>query len=199
MKRHLFLEGPVQSGKSTILRQLLEPHIDYTGGFASQRLLDSYSQTRGFRIGAAGCTALTSPFSKGYDGVFRISNDDGTVDKYPEVFENKGVEYLIKNQGKKVILLDEIGGAELLGSRFRQALYEVLGGSTPCIGVIKLIESADFMVTTSDYPRSIIEYNRELRRKITEEYGGKIVRFTKDDDAVIKEIEDFLCGIFTIK
>lgn len=199
MERHLFLEGPVQSGKSTLLRELLRPYVNYTGGFTSQRLLDSDGRTKAFRIGPADCTSLTSTLTKKYDGVFRISNDDGTISKFPQVFENEGVEYLTRNQGKKVILLDEIGGAELLSNAFREALYKLLSGPIPCIGVIKLGNSADFMAVTSGYPSSVVEYNRQLREKITEEYGGRIISFRRNDDAVIKEIKEFLCGIFTIK
>ena len=62
MYRHLFLEGPIQKGKSTLLRELLAPYMNEVGGFTSQRLLDSEGETVAFRIGSARSTPLTAPY-----------------------------------------------------------------------------------------------------------------------------------------
>lgn len=101
MYRHLFLEGPIQKGKSTLLRELLAPYMNEVGGFTSQRLLDSEGETVAFRIGSARSTPLTAPYHENYSGVFRVITKRGRSLKYPEVFENEGVRYLTDNQGKK--------------------------------------------------------------------------------------------------
>ena len=199
MCRHLFLEGPIQMGKSTLLRELLRPYKDMIGGFASQRMLNDEGRTIGYRIGPADSTTLTIPFTEGCDlpGVFRIIHEDGNSEKFPEVFDTYGIELLDAAKGKKLILLDEIGGAELLNTDFREALYDVLAGETPCIGVIKLNSKASSMSKTAGYSSIVTEYNKSLREKILNEYGGCILPFRRNDDGLKKETEEFLCGIFT--
>lgn len=199
MIRNLFLEGTIQSGKSTLLRKMLQPYMDRIGGFASQRLLDDSGCTVGYRIGQASTTPLTTHFSKDYSGIFRITDKDGEVHKYPEAFDREGIKYLTENQGKKLILLDEIGGAEMLNPLFRHALHDVLSGSTPCIGVIKLEESAAHMSRTAKYDESVLKFNRQLRQLVTEQYDGKILRYDRNNNNIVNEIEEFLCGIFTTK
>lgn len=199
MIRHLFLEGAIQSGKSTLLRKMLQPYMGSVGGFASQRLLDDSGRTIGYRIGQASATPLTASFSKDYSGIFRTTDKDGLVLKYPEVFDEEGVKYLTENQGKKLILLDEIGGAEMLNPLFRNALNNVLSGSIPCLGVIKLEESASHMSRTAKYDESVLKFNRRLRQLVTEELGGRILQYERNDNSIEKEIEEFLCGIFTTK
>ena len=65
MYRHLFLEGPIQTGKSTLLRRLLAPYKDQIGGFASQRMLNDDGRTIGYRIGpAVNCLVYSASFMK---------------------------------------------------------------------------------------------------------------------------------------
>lgn len=205
---HLFLEGTVQSGKSTLLRQLLQPHMDVIGGFSCQRLKDTQGRTRAFRIGPPQSTPLTAPYplpgtheyirmeKQGGKGIFRVNREDGSFGKFPQVFHREGVDYLSDTAGKKLLLLDEIGGAELAEKEFRQALYATLAGSVPCIGVIKLEEKAAFMKRTVGYEKDILSYNRELRQRLIEEWNGKIIPFRRGDDRIKEEIEEFICGIF---
>ena len=199
MYRHLFLEGPIQTGKSTLLRRLLAPYKDQIGGFASQRMLNDDGRTIGYRIGPAESTPLTIPFIEGCElpGIFRIIHEDGTSEKFPEIFDSYGIRLLDAAREKKLILLDEIGGAELLNTKFRETLYDVLPGDIPCIGVIKLKSKASFMSKTAGYSNTVIEYNLQLRDKLITEYGGRILSFKRDDADLKKETEDFICGIFT--
>lgn len=199
MYRHLFLEGPIQMGKSTLLRELLSPYKDMIGGFASQRMLNDEGRTIGYRIGPADSTTLTIHFSEGIKlpGIFRIIHEDGTSEKFPEAFDRYGVSLLKASEGKKLILLDEIGGAELLSSEFSRTLYDTLAGDTPCIGVIKLNSKASFMSKTAGYSSTVAEYNARLREKILNEYGGRILPFERGNNELKKEAEEFLCGIFT--
>ncbi len=201
MYRHLFLEGPIREGKSTLLRKVLKPYMRHVGGFASQRLVLPDGTTRAFRIGPADKTGLTAPFTEnitgGCDGVFRINSADSAGSKFPGVFDTDGVRYLTDTAGKKIMLLDEIGGAEMLSEPFMAALYGLLAGGIPCIGVLKRNKNAAFMSRTAGYAGSIGQLNAELREKIINEYNGKILSFRRDDAGVEEELEDFICGIFT--
>lgn len=198
--KHIFLEGPIQQGKSTLIRKVLAPYKDYVGGFASQRLNLPDGTTMAYRIGPAAQTPLTAPFNDdvkgGHNGVFRINTPSGMALKFPEVFDCCGIDYLKNNDGKKIILLDEIGGAEMLNDDFSKELYQLLSGDIPCIGVIKRYKSAGFMSKTAGYSKEISSKNLALRTRLTEELNGKIIEFKRNDHEVEQILEDFLCGIF---
>lgn len=198
MPKHLFLEGPIQMGKSTLLRELLAPYMDQIGGYASQRMLSPYGRTIAYRIGPAAETSLTIPFEQGRDlpGIFRIICEDGTSEKFPEVFDTYGIDLMKNSKNKKLILIDETGGVELLNTTFRNTLYDILAGDTPCIGVIKLNSKAASMSATAGYSGMVAEYNTKLREKLLTEFDAGILSFKRDDNKLKKEIEDFLCGIF---
>ena len=54
---NLFIEGPIQTGKSTLIRKVLReafgPSLDGVAGFTSQRLTDAGGQLLGFRLAPA--------------------------------------------------------------------------------------------------------------------------------------------------
>ena len=194
MPKHLLLEGPIQLGKSTLLRKLLQPVMTSVGGFSSQRMTDDQDQTIAFRIGAAAETPLTVPFhgNENLTGIFRCTDDNGNIQKFPEVFDTLGVSYLKHNEGKKLILLDEIGGAELLNESFRTALYDSLAADIPCIGVIKLEDSARRMCKMAGYTHTVADYNAELRYRLITEFDGKILTFERDNQKIEDEVTAFI-------
>lgn len=231
MKSILFLEGPIQTGKSTLIREALGTDIHKCGGYASQRLLDASGRTRGFRIGPAASTALTAPLktmilrsgmSDGnpgsmsndaatsgqklphillapdgscYDHVFKYTADDGKVYKDQSVFAHYGAGLLSSAKGSSLVLLDELGGAELLCDPFMAALEDLLAGGTPCLGVLKLAEGARHMQRAYG-GRGIAERNLQLRQRILEEYQGTILYFDRTvtgcADRIRRELELFL-------
>ncbi len=215
--KHLFLEGPIQTGKSTLIQTLLADrlpcHKYRTGliaGFTSQRLTlcgtDSLKyNTVAFRI-APPMSPLTEPFDEKMldgnpdeNGIFRYIDTDGVSHKYPDVFDALAVRLKASCTGNapippRVILLDEIGGAELLSDSFREVLHEIIAGDIPCIGVIKLEENAANMVSAASYDKSVLYFNRRLRDTIIEK-GGSIHRFRQDDESVISLVSDFISKI----
>lgn len=161
---HLFLEGPVKTGKSTLLRQCIEPYIEKTGGFSSQRLWQD-GRPCGYRLVPAENLRLDQPYEPGLPGIFTYHHQSDWR-KDPAVFETLGVQLLSNLSDCELILLDEIGGSELLVPAFREKLYEVLSGPLPCIGVLKLSSKAAFMSRTSGYPGQVVDYNRQLREDL---------------------------------
>lgn len=207
MSKLLFLEGPIQTGKSTLIRNVLETLGEGSGvaGFISQRLTapdsnDGTDDTVAFRIAPAG-EPLTRPVkdiiswpNPGEEeclakGVFKYFDKDG-VTKHPKVFQGIGLSYLTKSvDSSKLILLDEIGGHELDVPEYRKALYEVLASGKPCIGVIKHPES------TKRMDAGLVELNAELHRIITDDLGGRILYFDRNDEntsEVIEAITEFV-------
>ena len=106
MAKHLFLEGPIQIGKSTFLRQFLAPYASQIAGFSSQRLTDIGGDTIAFRIVDAQDFRLTMPYEDAIksnesmpealqnSGVFRVIPKGGKSENYYDVFENIGLKFL---------------------------------------------------------------------------------------------------------
>ena len=172
---NVFIEGPVQTGKSTLLRKLLQekcgPELEGISGFTSQRVTDDDGNLLGFRLAPANADlsiALDS-FDVGdiseIDHVFKYFTPDGPHVNM-EVFERAGIRYMDEalNNAKagltNVILLDEIGGHELASDAFRSKLYELLDSEYPCVGVIKAPDN------TRRMDSSLIEFNAKLHDKI---------------------------------
>lgn len=167
---NLFIEGPIQTGKSTLIRKVLReffgPSLEGVAGFTSQRLTDADGQLLGFRLAPADAalTIVCDPASA--DNVFKSFTADGTrVDM--SVFETAGIRYLdealetAKAGQTQVILLDEIGGHELASDAFRRKLYQLLDSEYPCVGVIKS------PANTKRMDDSLLALNDELHAHLT--------------------------------
>lgn len=192
---HLFLEGPVRTGKSTLIRQCIAPYIRQIGGFSCQRLWQD-ARPCGYRLAPADELALDAPFTPDAPGIF-LRHSPQPPHKDLSVFDTLGVKLLEESEGRPLILLDEIGGSELLVPSFREKLYEILAGETPCIGVIKLSSKAGSMSRAAGYPGEIVDYNLQLRRELEERFGGEICLFQRERREELKsKIEVFLQRIF---
>ena len=192
MKRHFFLEGPIQEGKSTLIRKMIRERLDETGGFSSQRLFGKSGKTVGFRITPASeAMHLTAPYSPDLSNVFLFF--DGQKTKMnPEIFTETATRYLRESEGKKLVLLDEIGGVELLEPDFRRALYHVLE-EAPCIGVLKLEISTRLMCDNANINRDCVNYHMQLRDLLVNEYHADLVRFERSRAGEIeKKMQSFL-------
>lgn len=175
---NLFIEGPIQTGKSTTIRKVLKeafgPELDGAAGFTSQRIIDAESRLLGFRLAQAnaGLTVTTDAAllidEVGYphlDNVFKWFTSSGPrVDM--SVFETAGIEYLedaftrAKSGQARLVLLDEIGGHELKCDAFRRRLYELLDSDIPCVGVIKS------PANTKHMDDSLLALNEELHQHL---------------------------------
>jgi nucleoside-triphosphatase THEP1 len=196
MYKHLFLEADSGAGKSTLIRKIIAPYINETGGFTSQRLQDQHDETIAFRIVPAQDLRLAVPYEDTTESIFRIITEDVKGLNKPEIFESEGLKYLTDNDGKKLILLDEIGGIELRNDAFRNKLHEVLAGDIPCIGVIKQNQKAARMSCQDGKTPVTVQYNMELREKMLNEYGCKILQFERNNPAVEHEVHNFIKNIF---
>lgn len=117
MKRRLFLTGPIGCGKSTAIQNALGDKLAQCGGFLTRRYREPYLHF-----------TLENP-----DGTFQKTFLDFSSGK-PEV--DLSVFSELPLQGR-VLLLDEIGGIELLNPEFAAALDAVLQSDVPILGVLK--------------------------------------------------------------
>ena len=138
MKKRLFLTGPSGAGKTTIIRQALGPSLAYAGGFVTERCLDCQGKLLGYDLLPAAAALSGQAFQR-----WRFLDYSGpTAAKDNEVFRSQGVRLLQEAEYYPFVLLDEIGGFEMLIPQFRNALAELLNSDLPIIGVLKGPENA---------------------------------------------------------
>lgn len=123
MKRRLFLTGPMGCGKSTAIARALGDRLPLCGGFLTGRIRDA--------SGRAVTFYLERPDTGEREVFLDFSHGKPKVDL--AVFARLGVEAL---QGR-VLVLDEIGGVELLCPEFEEVLQTVLRSDIPVLGVMK--------------------------------------------------------------
>lgn len=117
MTRRLFLTGPIGCGKSTAIETALGERMKNCGGFLTRRYREPHLHF-----------ALKSP-----DGAFcktflDFSSAEPAVDL--SVFSEVSLR-------GNILVLDEIGGMELLCPDFLDALNKLLSTDTPVLGVLK--------------------------------------------------------------
>lgn len=138
MKKRLFLTGPSGAGKTTIIRQALGPALAYAGGFVTERVSDGEGRLLGYELLPAAAAMSGTAYQS-----WRFLDYSGSVPaKDNEVFRNQAVRLLQEAEYYPFVLLDEIGGFEMLIPQFRNALAELLNSELPIIGVVKGPENA---------------------------------------------------------
>ena len=143
MKRHLLLQGDIAVGKSTLLRKTLLPHLENVGGFYVQRVFRG-KEYAAFQLQPLGNTEdyqLNKYVERlpEKDNFFLYCDENNQWYTQLDVLEQKGVMYLQRSreENKKLILMDEIGGVDLHCPLFMQTVLQILDGSQPVLGVLK--------------------------------------------------------------
>ena len=138
MKRHLFITGPSGCGKTTLLKNELGSLISYAGGFITSRMIRPDGSTSGCELLPAAALADRGSF----EGCcfLDFSHDPPIHDN--EVFRSFGAQLLRESIYYPFVLLEEIGGFELLIPQFRRELETVLNSDRPVIGVLKSKDNA---------------------------------------------------------
>ena len=117
MKRRLFLTGPIGCGKSTAIRRALGEHWGQCGGFLTRRYREPHLH---FTVEHPDGTIL---------GTF-LDFSSGKPEADLSVFSRADLT-------GDILVLDEIGGIELLDPGFAAALDALLASGTPILGVLK--------------------------------------------------------------
>lgn len=174
MKKRLFLTGPSGVGKTTIIRQALGPSLAYAGGFVTERVSDGEGRLLGYELLPAAAALSGTAYQS-----WRFLDYSGSVPaKDNEVFRNQGVRLLQEAEYYPFVLLDEIGGFEMLIPQFRNALAELLNSEQPIIGVLKGAENA-----------ASIKRRFGLGDKFTQLTDNLRAVLGKDGDTVLLEVK----------
>jgi len=131
---HIFLQGPRNIGKSTVIRKTLAILTSQKplaiGGFFT------------WNCGEAGKAVYLQSAKNGGEGeVYRIASQDkekGGLLCDIEVFERDGVRLLIESKDADLVIMDELGFLESDASNFRQAVLDLIAGDIPVYGVLRL-------------------------------------------------------------
>ncbi len=195
--KHLFLQAPIQAGKSTLLQDALNPYKRYIGGFISQRLKDKNGNTLGFRLADyAKSPPLTAIFDEDLTNIF-MKRTPGGASFEMSIFEEAAINIIEKAKAeKKIILLDEIGGGELKSPLFSNYLDTLLRGNIPCIGVLKMSYAA--ANTGHSIGVNLKGKSSEFHDKMPE-YMAEILNYSRESYNIQKKyiqdfIEEKLCG-----
>ncbi|HBV68230.1 MAG TPA: hypothetical protein DEF04_08635 [Clostridiales bacterium] len=94
---------------------------------------------------------------------------------------------------KKLIVLDEIGGFELLTEQLREKFYELFSGNIPIIGVIKSNNNKFIMKKSVEIDDEYSTLYQKLCSDIENIYDGKILKADKNNmESIQQEIGAFL-------
>lgn len=156
--KHLFLTGPKQIGKSTVLGKLLDGRDMALGGFRTKRI----------RVeGGADIYMLPPTGDDGYVSeniLFRRRKGQLQLD--PADFDRLGRAMLEKSQGADLLLMDELGPTEAEAYGFQQAVLAALDGDIPVYGVLQLADSPFLAVVAAREDVCVVTVTEENRNTL---------------------------------
>lgn len=193
MIKHLFIEGPSGIGKTTLLLEALGTLSCQPGGFVTLRLVNQEGLTQAFSLTSPSlATSSIQLYSKAIPNIFLERDRQGMV-WHIEVFEEAGMKLLFESEEKRLLLLDEIGGCELLSDSFSQRLLELLEGRVPCIGVLKSCDNAENMARRLGLSFRYLERYQAFRRRLLSNPSTLILSLSPENRRdTIRSVKAFL-------
>jgi len=171
MEKNLFLTGPIGSGKSTSIAAALGERLPGAGGFLTVRQRDD--------TGRAVAYWLKRP--DGSDGQIIIDYSAKPYTMHMEVFEDFAVQLLQEARGFDYVVLDEIGGFEVLSDTFVEALMELLRSGVPCIGVMKGAAPASRMIEKLGLGDAYVQKAEALRQWMRQDQRTRLYECSQFD------------------
>lgn len=164
MVKNIFITGIPGCGKTTLIKEILEELKIEAGGFFTQEIRER-GERKGFKIitldGKEGILAHQNINSK-----FRVSKYGVNLKDLEEI----AVPSILKaiDEGK-IVVIDEIGKAELFSEKFKEAVFKALNSKNKVLGTIKI--SRDFFTEKirKREDTKIFYLKREEKDKIKEE------------------------------
>lgn len=138
IKKHLFLTGEKQVGKSTLLRRLIEERALDCSGFETRAFFLN-GERRGFTLHGR---VDMPPYENDCVVCVRIAEKKSVP--VPEVFASSGTAILKKSleADAPYILMDELGRLESSIPAFTQQVISALDGNKRVLGVLQKCDSA---------------------------------------------------------
>ena len=171
MMKNLFLTGPVGCGKSTSIASALADKLPGAGGFLTVRQKDD--------TGRAVAYWLQRP--DGSDRQIIIDYSARPYTMHMEVFEGFAAALLDEAKRYDYVILDEIGGFEVLSDAFMAALMSLLQSEIPCIGVMKGAGPASKMIQKLGLGEAYVQRAESLRQWMRQDENTLLYECTQFD------------------
>jgi nucleoside-triphosphatase len=166
MKRHIFLTGEIQVGKSTAIRRFLDNASVGADGFLSHILRE-----RGNR--ELVIARFDTEFGETDRRQAAVTSPRRSAE-LRDLFDSHGAAIVNSSGGRQIVIMDELGALEEDSPIFKSAVVNKLDGQTPVLGVIKKAESA-FLDTIRSRPDvELITVTPENRNSIPALLAAKI-------------------------
>ena len=159
--KNLFLTGPIGCGKSTSIAAALGDALSKAGGFLTVRQRDENGRAIAYWLKRPG----------GSDGQVIIQYQQKPYTMHPEVFEDLGIRLLEEARNCDYVILDEIGGFEVLSDAFLDALMQLLQSGIPVIGVMKGAAPASKMIQKLGLGDAYVQKAEALRQWMHQDEG----------------------------
>ena len=153
MRRRLFLTGTIGCGKSTAILTAVGDKLPSFGGFLTKRIRDEGGHAAAFTL----CAPDGSREAVFLDCVC------GKPVIHWKVFQTLAPELMTGN----IVILDEIGGMELLCPEFMAALNALLETDIPILGVLKGDTAANAMIRKLGLSEEYEAAANSLRHRLT--------------------------------
>ncbi|MGI6449390.1 MAG: nucleoside-triphosphatase [Desulfitobacteriia bacterium] len=139
MPNNLLITGKIRSGKSTLLKEMIDPFLKVTGGYYVQRLFIQ-GESRAFRLVDLNRECYLPNLEvqniESFSDLIAVIGEEKHL--YFDPFRKIGVPALKQAAEKKqLILMDELGRFETKVPEFMQAVFKILDNNLPVLGVIK--------------------------------------------------------------
>lgn len=171
MEKNLFLTGPIGSGKSTSIATALGDVMPGAGGFLTVRQRDDSGRAVAYWLQRC----------DGSNGQIIIDYSAKPYTMHMEVFESFGAELLEQAKQYDYVVLDEIGGFEVLSDAFMEALMQLLESGTPCIGVMKGEGPASKMIQKLGLGEAYVQKAESLRQWMRDDENTLLYECTQFD------------------
>jgi nucleoside-triphosphatase len=167
---HIFLSGPRNIGKSTVIRHTLDILLKQgpvkLGGFFT------------WRGGAADPHIYLRPAQIGRESeIYRLATynaENGGLSCHLQVFEQTGARLLVQSADVDLLIMDELGFLESKAPVFRQAVITALSGAAPVLGVMRLGDIPWHKEIKSN-PRVVLyEINKKNRDALPRELAAQL-------------------------
>jgi nucleoside-triphosphatase len=167
---HVFLTGEIQVGKSTAIRRFLERTGVRADGFLSHIVLSPpYRELYIARFDTSGGETQSRLAA-------RMSHPD--IEVFGDVFDAHGVDILESCGRAPLFIMDELGRLEERSPLFKSAVFRVLDGDTPVLGVLKKADCPFLNAVKARSDVSVItvtEQNRDgIPDKLAEMLRGRV-------------------------
>lgn len=157
-KRHLFLTGEKQVGKSTLIKAL-SAMAETVAGFRTVRTQEFLGDRFSVHMLAAGKD--DRPCEENLLFVCRSASPEKD-----RRFDALGYALLADTAGAALIVMDELGPNERDAKAFQRAVLDTLDGAVPVLGVLQKAESAFLASVAAHQDVDVVEVTRKNRDEL---------------------------------